>query len=35
MVNYRNNMTNENAGKTSSKVGGENFKRLSHAVNVF
>ena len=27
--------TNENAGKTPSKVGGENFKRLSHAVNVF
>ena len=26
---------NENAGKTPSKVGRENFKRLSHAVNVF
>lgn len=27
--------TEENAGKTPSKVGGENFKPLSHAVNVF
>lgn len=37
MVNCRNNMTKteENAGKTPSQVGGENFKRLYHAVNVF
>ena len=26
--------TKENAGKTPSKVGGGNFKRLYHAVNV-
>lgn len=26
--------TEENAGKTPSKVGGENFKRLYHEVNV-
>ena len=27
--------TEENAGKTPSKVGGENYKGLYHAVNVF